>query len=410
MNLVNLSWYNLKARPLTTLMSLLLLTLGVGLVSMLLLLSQQLAQQFNQNLKGVDLVVGAKGSPLQLILANIYHIDNPTGNIPLSEAQSLMKHPLVEQAIPLAYGDSYQGFRIMGTEHAYLDRYEVEVAQGELWEETFDVTLGATVAERLGLKVGEEFYGQHGSSVNAETHDSHAYRVVGILAPSGTVVDQLILTQVNSVWEVHGHEEEHAEEEHEHVEGEEHEHEPAEDDREITALLIKFRSNMGVMVLPRMINENTSMQAALPAFEVNRLLGLFAIGIDGLRTMAIVIMVIAGISVFISLYNSLKERRYELALMRTLGADRAQLLGLVVLEGVMLAFLGGVAGLVASRVGMWVLSEAVASAYYYDLSWANFLPEEGYLLLAAIGTGLLAALIPGIRAFNLDISETLAEG
>ena len=419
MNLFTLSGQNLKARPLNTFMSLLLLTLGVSIISMLLLLNQQLEDNFNRNIRGIDLVVGAKGSPLQLILASVYHIDNPTGNIPLSEARSLMKHPLVEKAIPQAYGDSYQGYRILGTDTSYVGHYAAEVAEGRLWERSFEVTLGARVAQLLGLHIGDEFYGQHGSNENAAEHDEHAYRVVGILAPSGSVVDQLILTDLRSVWEVHAHKGEekkgeaaapdHAD--HDHAEHEDHAHEAlAEEDRDITSLLIKFRSSMGIMVLPRMINEQTSMQAALPAFEVNRLLGLFDVGIQGLRAIALAIIVISGISVFVSLYNSLKERRYELALMRSMGASRGQLLLLLVLEGVLLALLGGLLGLLLSRGGMWLLSSAVVEDFHYQLSLGNFLVEEIYLLGGALLTGLLAASLPAVRAFNLDISETLAEG
>ena len=430
MNLFLLSWQNLRARPLSTFMSLLLLTMGVSIISMLLLLNQQLTQNFNQNIKGIDLVVGAKGSPLQLILASVYHIDNPTGNIPLAEANQLAKHPLVAQAIRMAYGDSYQGYRILGTEHSYPAHYEAEVAEGRLWEAQFEVTLGATVAQRLGLSVGDEFYGQHGGDGNGETHDEHAYRVVGIFALNGSVVDQLIMTPLNSVWGVHEHADEapaqavtaeadhpdedghdHAEgEEHDHAEGEAHDHDHAEEDRDITAMLITYRSPMGMMMLPRMINQETSMQAALPAIEINRLFELFAVGIDTVQAIALAIIVISGISVFVSLYNSLRERRYELALMRSMGASRGQLFWLVVQEGLMLATLGYGLGIALSRLGMWLLSTAVLEDFHYELSSALFLQGELWLLGVTLLIGLLAAALPATQAFRLNISETLAAG
>ncbi len=404
MNLFTLSWQNLRARPLSTFMSLLLLTLGVSIISMLLLLNRQLRQNFNQNIEGIDLVVGAKGSPLQLILASVYHIDNPTGNIPLSEAEQLAEHPLVAQSIPMAYGDSYQGYRILGTEPSYVNHYDGQLAEGRIWAEDFEVTLGATAAERLGLSLGSSFYGQHGSDENAETHDEHAYRVVGILAPSGTVLDQLILTPMGSVWGVHGgHEEDAQAAEDEHEEGH-------HADREITAMLIQFRSPMGMVMLPRMINEQTSMQAALPAIEINRLFELFAVGIDTMRAIALAIIVISGISVFVSLYNGLKERRYELALMRSMGASRGQLFWLVALEGLLLAALGCVLGLALSRGGMWLLSEAVIEDFHYEFSGNFLLIEEAYLLLGTLLLGFVAAALPAAQAFNLNISDTLAEG
>jgi putative ABC transport system permease protein len=428
MNLVFLSWQNLRARPLSTFMSLLLLTMGVSIISMLLLLNQQLTQNFNQNIKGIDLVVGAKGSPLQLILASVYHIDNPTGNIPMAEAEKLASHPLIERAIMMAYGDSYQGYRILGTEPAYPAHYQAEVAQGRLWQDEFEVTLGGMVAQRLGLKVGDTFYGQHGADQNAEVHDEHAYRVVGIFSPNGSVVDQLIMTPMASVWGVHDHPEPEdtaagktAEEDHDHTEDHAHDedhdhahdeeaHDHADEDRDITAMLIKFRSPMGMMMLPRMINQETSMQAALPAIEINRLFELFAVGIDTIRAIALAIIVISGISVFISLYNSLRERRYELALMRSMGASRGQLFWLVVQEGLLLAFLGYGLGMGLSRVGMWLLSVAILDDFHYQFSNALLLKEELYLLGVTLLIGLLAAAIPATRAFSLNISETLADG
>ena len=430
MNLFLLSWQNLRARPLSTLMSLLLLTMGVGIISMLLLLNRQLTQNFNQNLKGIDLVVGAKGSPLQLILASVYHIDNPTGNIPLHEAKELANHPLIERAIMMAYGDSYQGYRILGTEHSYPAHYEAQIAAGRLWQDEFEVTLGSLAAQRLGLKVGDTFYGQHGGSENAEVHDDHAYQVVGIFARNGSVIDQLIMTPIASVWGVHEHPEPQTDQAtreaaaHDHDQGEEeahaaHEHEAEEEhphaeysqeERDITAMLIKFRSPMGMVMLPRMINQETSMQAALPAIEIHRLFELFAVGIDTIRAIALVIIVISGISVFVSLYNSLRERRYELALMRSMGASRGQLFWLVVQEGLILALLGYLLGMALSRAGMWLLSAAVLEDFHYEFFSALLLTEELPLLGITLLIGLLAAAIPATQAFSLNISKTLADG
>ena len=411
MNIFRLGWSNLIAKPLTATMSLLLLALGVSIISLLLLLNDQLTQNFNRNIKGINMVVGAKGSPLQVILSSVYHIGNPTGNIPLAEANQLTKNPMVKKAIPLAYGDYYQGYRILGTEHQYLDHYEGEMGEGRKWEAEFEVVIGSAVAERLELSLGQSFYGSHGTAAAEDTSNVHkeaAYVVVGVLKPSGSVIDQLIMTGVESVWGIHadhgGEEEDH----HDHEEGEEHDHE--EEDKEITALLLELKP-IGIVMLPRMINEGTSMQAALPAVEISNLLKkLLPIAINTGRGIAIAIMIISAISVFISLYNSLKDRKYELALMRSMGASRGQLFFLVVLEGFMLAAIGVVLGLLASRLGMYLLNLLVIDSYHYDFSGVGFLAAEGWLALATLGIGLLAAAFPGFQAFELNISETLAEG
>ncbi|MEL6632557.1 MAG: ABC transporter permease [Bacteroidota bacterium] len=417
MNLLLLSWKNLRERPLHTLMSVMLLTLGVSIISLLLSLSQQLDGQFKDNIKGIDMVVGAKGSPTQLILSSVYHIDNPTGNIPLKEAEELLKHPLIKEGIMMAYGDSYKGYRILGTEHSYVQHYEGELAEGKLWEKPFEATIGAGVAERLDLSIGDTFYGSHGNVETEEgVHDEQAYVVVGILAPSRRVIDQLIMTPIQSVWDIHsdhGHEEEgHEEGEEEHVDEEDHSpgEAHADEDKEITAMLLKWKSPMGMMMLPRMVDKETSMKAALPAIEVSRLTELFSVGRTTIEMIALAIILISGISVFVSIYSSLKDRKYELALMRTMGASREQLLILVLLEGIILGALGYVCGIMVSRIGVGVLSFYFEEAYHYPLTQMIVSIEELWLLLAIMVIGVLAALIPGIRAFSLNISQTLADG
>lgn len=424
MNLLSLSWKNLAAKPLSTALSLILLMLGVSIISLLLLLDKQLQNTFDKNVRGIDMVVGAKGSPLQVILASVYHIDSPTGNIPLDEAEMLIQNPLVEKAIPLAYGDNFEGYRILGTDSSYVNHYGGELAEGELWEKDFEVTIGSLIAERVGLTVGSTFYSSHGVSGNmGDVHEDNTYVVKGIFKPSGTVLDQLLITNVSSIWRAHEHSDEDEDEkeeadendhegedeDHDHAEGEEHEHDEDEPSEEITALLLKFRSPLGNVTLPRMINENTSMQAALPAIEVNRLIGLLGIGIETLRALAMAIIVISGISVFISLFNSLKDRKYELALMRTMGASRGRLFVMIILEGLMLAVIGFLLGYVFSRVGMMFMHSFVATNYKYEFVTEAFLPEEWILLGATLLIGLLAAIIPAFQAYNTDISETLAD-
>ena len=287
------------------------------------------------------MVVGAKGSPLQLILSAVYQIDNPTGNIPLSEAQRLQKHPLVKYSISLAYGDSYKGYRIVGTEEKYLKHYDASFAEGAVWTSDFDAVIGSTAAQQLKLSMGAHFHGTHGLEQEGQTHEEMEYRVVGILKPTGTVVDKLILTNISSVWHIHGEANPTAEEHAHHDHDTDHQHELEEDTREITALLVKFKSPMGMMQLPRHINTNTTMQAALPAIEVNRLYELLGVGFTTLQIIGGIIMCIAALSVFISLLNSLKNRKYELALMRSLGASPFKLFSMIMLESLLICVTPG---------------------------------------------------------------------
>jgi len=416
MNLLKISWANLKDKPLSSFLSGLLMTLGITIISLLLLLNKQLDEQFSKNVKGIDMVLGAKGSPLQLILSSIYQIDSPTGNIPLEEAERLTRNPMIKTAIPLSMGDNYQSFRIVGTNQKYVDHFGATVGQGKLFGQELEVTLGSRVAEATGLKLGDTFASSHGLDKGGEEHGEGKYKVVGIFNPSNTVVDQLILTPLSSVWAIHeGHGEsegQHAVENldaDEHHEGEQHDEAHGEGGpRQITSMLIKFRSPLGMM-LARGINTNSKLQAALPATEINRLFSLLGVGVDTLRAMAIAIMIIAGLSVFVSLYNSLKERRYEMALMLSMGASRTQLFGMLLLEGLVLALIGFVLGLLLSRVGLLLFSMRAEQEFHYSLSNFTILPQEWAVLAIAIGIGVLAAALPALGIYRMNISRTLAE-
>ncbi len=491
MNVFKIGWRNLLNKPLSTFLSVMLLTMGVALISFLLLINKQLQEKFTKNIRGIDMVIGAKGSPLQLILSSVYQIDYPTGNINLNEVNTFVKNPLIKETIPLAYGDSFDGYRIVGTTEKYVQHYGAKLQNGHLWQHTFEATVGATVAEMKGLKVGDTFFSAHGlldeGVEGAEVHDNHAYKVVGVLERNNSVVDQLILTAIESIWNAHddhnhgednhahvtedahnhdetNHAHDHGEDNHAHATEDAHDHgedahnhdetnhahatEDAHDhgeenhnhdetnhahatedkhkhnknthntkvsnttevaaDRDITAMFIKFRSPMGMVSLPRKVNEQTSMQAAVPAIEVNRLFGLMGIGVDALRSIALAIMLIAGISVFISLYNSLKERQYEMALMRSMGASRYTLFVMVMLESLLLSVAGFVVGIVLGRLGMWLMANMVRDSFHYDLTVLKFMPEEGVLLVVTLLVGFLAALLPARQAFNTNISKTLA--
>jgi len=399
MRIGKVSLSNIRHKPLSSILSIVLLAFGVGIIIMLMGTSEQLEKQFTKNIKGIDMVVGAKGSPLQLILSGVYQIDAPTGNIPLKEFNSLQKNPLVEKAIPLAYGDNYEGYRIVGTTTDYPEHYGAELADGNWWKEKGEAVIGSRAAELLGLKIGDEFSGSHGLSNSIDEHDHFAYTVTGLLQPTGTVVDKLILTEVSSVWAVH--------DDHHHDEDEEHVHE--EKPKEITAGLVSFKSPMGNLTIPRMVNQNTSMQAALPAIEVNRLFSLMGTGVKTLRVLAILIIVLSAFSVFISLWQSLKERRYELALMRSMGASGAQLLWIVLAEGLLISFSGYILGLVLGKVSILLISQLTEQTYQYEMGIQWFGMVELILLPATLVIGTIAALIPALQAYRTNISKVLSD-
>jgi putative ABC transport system permease protein len=391
-NLFVLSLAYLRARPLATALNLLLLALGIATITLLLLASGQLQERMGRDARGVDLVAGAKGSPMQLVLSAVFHIDAPAGNIPLADAEQLARHPAVKKAIPLALGDSFQGYRIVGTNHDYPAHYGARVAAGRLWTGPMEAVLGAEVAAGARLAVGATFTGAHGLAEGGDAHDEEPFKVVGVLAPTGSVLDRVVLTSVESIWEMHEHGGRKAER------------------REITALLIQYASPLAAAMLPRQVNASASLQAASPAYESARLFRMIGVGIDVVRAFGLVLVLAAGLSVFIALLNALEERRYDLATLRMLGASRGRLMGLLLLEGSLLALAGGVAGLALGHVFTEALGLALGQAKQAAVTGLAWDPREGWLIGLALVVGFAAALLPAWRAYRTDVALVLAEG
>ena len=418
MNINRLAWVNIISNPFNTILSLLLMTFGVGIISILLLLNHHIEQQFQNNLKGIDMVVGAKGSPLQLILSSIYHIDNPTGNISYKEADKLTTNPMVDFTIPLSYGDTYNGFRIVGTKSEYLELYKTNLRLGKIWNQSMQVVIGSLVAETSNLQLGDNFYGTHGLNSDGHVHDEYSYKVVGILKESNSIIDKLIITDLLSVWEVHNGkiDDNHSAHQHHHNNHQHHDHEDkttindlySSDEFMITCMLVKFKSPVGLIQLPRQVNETTNLQAAIPIFEINRLSNLLGFGVQTLNLIALVIMLVAGLSIFISLYNSLKKRRYELALIRVHGATKWQLIKLVFLEGLTISFLGTVFGLIISRLILFIAPTLANQIQIMNSFEYGIITDELWLCLIALFIGLIASLIPSILTYKINIPKILS--
>ncbi len=397
MSFLKLAVKNLLSKPLNAFLSLVLLMLSVALVTLVVQVGDQLASNFKKNIRPVDMVVGAKGSPLQLVLSSILHIDAPTGNIDLQEAESLSKNPLIAKAVPVSYGDSYKGYRILGTDTTYLGLYGATLTEGTLFEHPLEVVLGDRVRQALQLNIGDTFISSHGmAETSLDAHESHPFTIRGFLKPTGTVVDNLIITPLESIWEVHDHTGEEA-------------HETTQEAHAITAMLIRFRNPLGMVQLPRYINENTNMQAALPNFEVQRLLGLLGTGTKMINAIALAILLVSGVSIFIGLLKAIRERRHELALLRIYGATTLQLLWTALLEGLLLAFSGCVLGWCLGRLGLWVFSSHTRSNYGYSLAQPSFTAEESLLFLSVFLITVLAVFFASFSIYKLNISKTLSD-
>lgn len=415
MNSLSLSYAYLRHKVLSTALTITTFAAGVAMIVVMLLVNAQLQNEFSNNLKGIDLVVGGKGSPMQLILSSVFHLDIPTGNIPLDEAEKLSKHPMIKEAIPLALGDNYQGFRIVGTTQAYPAHYQARLKTGgRYWGKEMEAVLGAEVAAKSRLKPGDTFAGSHGLTSGGELHSEFPYTVVGILQPTGSILDRLALTGLESVWYIHEHHDhdhdEDADELHQqgahdhHADEDEHDHK-----REVTSLLISYNSPLAAVGLPRLINSTTSMQAASPAFEVARLTAFMGTGTDTLKYFACFLIVLAGFGIFAGLYNAMNERRYDLALMRSFGARPGKLFTLMMSESLIVSLISVAVGLVMGHLLVEGIATWLANSKHIHMTGRLFLPEETWLVPASLVVGALAAILPAVRVYRIDIFKTLVQ-
>ena len=397
MKTIVFSWRYLWSRPLAAALNLLLLSLGLASITFLLLVSHQINQAFERDLAGIDVVVGAKGSPMQLILSGVFQLDVPTGNIPLAAVKALQSHPQVAQVIPISMGDSFRGFRIVGTTLDYVRHYDAQLAQGVLWKSSMQAVLGARVARQSGLKVGDTFTGTHGLAAGGHAHGQSPYTVTGILAPNGSVLDRLVLTPTESVWQVHEAD----------TALDDEDRQVMADEREVTLALIEYKTPLAAVTFPRFINTTTDLQAAAPALEITRLLSLVGVGIDVLRALAGVLLLTAGLSVFIALWSAVRERRADLALLRMLGAPPRKVAGLLLCEALWLAMLATVLGVLAGQgltaLLAWGL-QLEKSVLIGTLSW----PVELICVpVLALGVAVASALLPAWEAYRVSVFELL---
>jgi putative ABC transport system permease protein len=390
-----LAW--IRARPLMSVLSLLLVSLGVGTVVLVSLVSEQLEDRAQRDAAGIDLVVGARGSALQLVLAGVYHLDVPPGNIPWRVKDEIEALPMVGAVLPVALGDNFRGFRIVGSQAALVDWFGARLEQGERFDQPMQVVVGAQVARETGLTLGARFAGQHGLSADGPAHGDAIYTVRGVLAPTASVVDRLILTSVESIWQVH-------------------EGEPADDaeraqleaEREITLLLLRYASPLAAVTVPRSINAAGRWLAASPSFESARLMGLLGVGVDTLRGLGVLILLMAGASVFVALLQALSERRRELALLRLLGARPRALVGLLMLEGLLLTAPGAILGALAAHLALALVGQVAVSGVGLPLQAWMLTATECGVVVGAMALGIVAALWPAWRVTRLPLADTLA--
>lgn len=402
MNIVSLAVKGLQHKPLHTTLSILATTMGIAMLTAVFLISGGISDGLQRNSGGIDVVAGAKGSPLQLILSSVYHTDVPIGNIDMSDFESLQRNPMVKEAIPIVVGDNFKGWRVVGTTPEFLNLYKAQFAEGKVFAQPFEVVAGANTA----VKIGEEFAARHGFAADSDdVHDFHLYKVVGRLAPTGTVVDRLLMTPYVSVQELHSHLDE------DEAHGPEAETELAMA-HQVTAILIKAKNGAALMNLPRIINHNERMQAANPGYELARLSKSFGVGRDVLNALGLSILVLSVLILFSTLASSLTERRYDMAVLRVLGASPSKLFATLMTEGLLVAGSGALIGIVSGHILAYSLTGLLGS-FEGIIVRGDFLTLHAFdavLFGVGCGAGILAALPAAISAARTDIARLLVKG
>ena len=432
--------YSLKYRFLNSFLSIMLTAFGVSIALLISQFGNHIQNRINLDGQGIDIVVGAKGSPLQLILSSVYHIDIPTGNIAYSQAKKIMNNPQIKESIPLALGDNWRGFRIVGTTTNYIRHYDMSLSTGRYWDQNFEVVVGSSV----NLGIGDEFMGVHGLLEDGSSHEEHKYDVVGILKPSGTVIDRLILTSLNSVLDIHGlhkvdnsfeknhehqHDHEHHKEEHHDVHEHDHDkekhksedenhHKHSKNDKEtnkinelgsseITALLIKTKSPIANINLPRLINRESSLQAANPALEINRLISLFGIGSKSFAILSLILILIASLNIFSGLASNLENRMGDLAVLRAVGFSKKRIFKIIVLEGILVVLIGIILGIL---IGFLLFSILTHNIFTLHTTNASLIFNLDFILiiLFVFFAGLIAAIFPAYRGSKISIANQLS--
>ena len=453
-----IAWRNMAQRWLASALTATSMALGVAVMIAVIVIYGVTVRQFEQNAQGYHLIVGGKGGALQLVLSTVYHIGRPLYPIPYSYYQKFLPGgefaALTEVAIPQCLGDSYQSpdnavFRVVATTPDLFDKihyganrdgspknYEFQPGGRNFkTEKFFEGVIGSVVAARSGLKVGDTFQPSHGLAGGTDLH--HAVKIVGILKPTGTADDRALFMNIEGFYLLPGHalapnEEEKADEQgeanHKESEAEEaHEHElereldrqlelgvakplPA-DQREVTSILVLCKGPLESQALNLSVNKGKGRiaQAVAPAQEVGVLLNSIVGPIQlVLLVLTVLVVIVAGISILVSIYNSMNERSHDIAVMRALGASRTAVMAIILVESILLALGGGLIGVLLGHGLIGLASPYVVERTGVALSLLQFDWQELVLIPGLVVLASLVGFLPALAAYRTDVAKALS--
>ncbi len=445
MSFWKIAWRNMQQRALASSLTGLSMALGVALMILVIVIHEVTVQQFESDAQGYHLIVGgSKGGDLQLVMTTVFHLGRPMYPIPYSYYKKFTEGEFsqyTEAAIPYCLGDSYHKdgfhFRVVATSPDLFEKisygadedgndltYKFQSGRNFKTDHFFEAVVGSVVASKTGLKVGDTFQPTHGMGATGDKHIG--FTIVGVLAPTGTSNDRALFANLEGFYLLDGHAlspEEGAATEATH-------NNPAKVDpndpnrgfkplpeaqREVTSILVLCKQQYGTeaMVLDNAINKgkDRTAQAVAPAAVVSRLLE----GIIGpvrlvLLVMTILIIVVAGISILVSIYNSMSERSHDIAVMRALGASRVAVMGIILVESILLSLLGGMAGVLLGHVVLGLASPYIEAHAGVTLKFWQFNWQETLLIPGLVGFASLVGFLPALTAYRTDVGHALSGG
>ena len=458
MSFWKIAWRNIEQRGLASSLTALSMALGVAVMIAVIVIHSIAVRQFEQNAQGYHLIVGGKGGALQLVLSSVYHIGQPLYPIPYTYYQKFLPGgefaDVTELAIPMCLGDSYESpggalFRVIGTTPELFDEIEYgthadgtpksyEFEQGgrglrdafslhgeEFHQAAYEAVVGSVVAAQAGLKLGDEIQPTHG--IGSEGHKHEGFEIVGILKPTGTANDRAVFINIEGFYLLEGHalspDDDHADEEalsidqttsneDEHAHDHGHAHAPLPiEQREVTSILVLCNSPLGPTALDYAINkgEDRIAQSVAPAREVavlmNSIVGPVRIV---LLVLTVLIIIVAGVSILVSIYNSMNERSHDIAVMRALGASRGAVMAIILVESIRLSLGGGLIGILLGHgliglAGPYVVERTGIALSMFEFDW-----QELVLIPALVVLASLVGLLPALAAYRTDVAKSLA--
>jgi putative ABC transport system permease protein len=457
MSLFKIAWRSIQERALASTMTALSMALGVALVIAVLVFQGVIGTSFNRAAEGYDIIIGAKGGRLELVLNTVFHLGQPIENIPwdfykeftlegpTGEKRAGKYSSVIDVAVPYCLGDNFKGFRVVGTtpslfyELGYgIDEegrpipYRFSAGESFAPDDYFGAVVGSVVAHRAGLRVGDPIEPTHGvTTEEGQGHKHDPFIIRGILAPNGTPNDRAVFVNMEGFFLLEGHakepegaegaavvadaakpqsgkEEHHDHAGHVHAHGAHHDPLP-EDQRAVTAILIRTNHPTAGLTLPRSINKGLVAQAVMPIAEIRKLFD----GLIGnlqliLLVLSLLIMFVAAVGIMVSIYNSMSERRREIAIMRALGAGRGTIRSLILLESILLSIIGGGAGFLLGHGLIGLLSPFIAAQTGVPIGLFQFVPMELALIPGLIILATLAGYIPALSAYRTDVAKALS--